>query len=79
MEKGLYADIFASITELDEAIDALAQRLAKSSPEAMALLKKAAWTGTDHWDELLEERAAMSGRLVLSDFTSNAIAQFKAK
>lgn len=79
LEKGLYADIFSSTEELDEAVDTLAKSLAKSSPEAMALLKKATWAGTDQWDELLEERAAMSGRLVLSDFTSNAIAQFKAK
>lgn len=79
MEKGLYADIFASITELDDAVSELADRLAKSSPEAMALLKKATWTNTDHWDDLLEERAAMSGRLVLSEFTAKAIAQFKGK
>ncbi|MCB0430657.1 MAG: enoyl-CoA hydratase/isomerase family protein [Flavobacteriales bacterium] len=76
-EKGLYIDIFANFIELDAAVQTLAGRLSTSSPEAMALLKKAMWTGTDHWDQLLEERAAMSGQLVLSDFTSNAIRQFK--
>lgn len=78
-EKGLYAEIFDDASALDEAVEALAKRLAASNPEAMALLKKVFWEGTDHWDELLMERAAMSGKLVLSDFTRNAINAFKAK
>ncbi len=45
----------------------------------MMLLKKVAWTGTDHWDQLLIERAEMSGKLVLSDFTVKAIEKFKQK
>ncbi len=78
-EKGLYAEVFADIAGLDQAVHTLAKRLAASNPEAMMLLKKAAWTGTDHWDTLLIERAEMSGKLVLSDFTVNAINQFKSK
>ena len=76
-EKGLYVDTFETILELDEAINILASKLAKSNPKAMALIKKAIWIGTDHWDKLLEERAEMSGKLVLSKFTSNAINKFK--
>ncbi len=76
---GLYAEVHATIAELDDAIDALANKLAKSSPEAMAELKKIFWRGTENWDTLLTERAAISGRLVLSNFTRNAIAQFKNK
>jgi methylglutaconyl-CoA hydratase len=45
----------------------------------MAEMKKTFWKGTDHWDELLKERAAISGKLVLSEFTRNAINKFKAK
>jgi methylglutaconyl-CoA hydratase len=78
-EKGLYAEIFDEINQLDEAIHQLAQRLSTSNPEAMMLLKKAAWQGTEHWDTLLIERAEMSGKLVLSDFTVNAINKFKTK
>jgi methylglutaconyl-CoA hydratase len=55
----------------------LAQKLAKSNPEAMKLLKQVFWQGTENWDELLLERAGMSGTLVLSDFTINAINSFK--
>ena len=76
---GLYAEIFDSSLEMDERIEELAIRLAKSNPEAMQMLKKAFWQGTEHWDELLAERASMSGKLVLSDFTVNAINQFKKK
>ncbi len=78
-QKGLFAETFENIQELDKAVHELAHRLANSNPEAMMLLKKAAWQGTDHWDTLLLERAEMSGKLVLSDFTVNAINKFKGK
>ena len=78
-EKGLYADIFSSVAELDNAIQSLAEKLSQSSPEAMSQLKKVMWEGTENWDTLLIERAEMSGRLVLSDFTKNYIEKFKAK
>ncbi len=78
-EKGLYAEIFDTADEMDAAINKLATTLSQSNPEAMQLLKKAFWKGTEHWDELLIERAAMSGKLVLSDFTRKAINKFKKK
>ena len=78
-EKGLYADIFSTVQELDKAVNELAQKLAQSSPEAMAQLKKVMWEGTGNWDTLLIERAEMSGRLVLSEFTKNYIEKFKLK
>jgi methylglutaconyl-CoA hydratase len=64
---------------MDAAVEARAVALAASNPEAMAKLKKIFWVGTEHWDQLLAERAAMSGTLVLSEFTRSAIARFKAK
>jgi methylglutaconyl-CoA hydratase len=45
----------------------------------MMEMKRIFWKGTEHWDKLLVERAAISGRLVLSDFTKNAIAKFKTR
>jgi methylglutaconyl-CoA hydratase len=77
-EKGLYAEIFKSTEELDKGVEVLANKLATSNPEAMELLKKIFWEGTENWDELLIKRAEMSGKLVLSDFTVNAINKFKA-
>ena len=78
-KKGLFTDVFESDEEMDKEIQKLAGRLAASNPEAMAMLKKVFWQGTDHWDELLAERAGMSGKLVLSEFTVNAINSFKKK
>jgi methylglutaconyl-CoA hydratase len=75
----LYSEIYKSVEELDDAVRHLADKLATSNPEAMAMLKKVFWKGTEHWDSLLDDRAAMSGKLVLSTFTSNAIEKFKSK
>jgi methylglutaconyl-CoA hydratase len=77
--KGLFAEVHESIENMDEAIFKLSNTLAHSSAEAMAEMKKIFWKGTEHWDDLLKERAAISGRLVLSDFTKKAIEKFKAK
>jgi methylglutaconyl-CoA hydratase len=78
-KKGLYTDVFDTEDEMDEEIQRLAERLSHSNPEAMAELKRVFWQGTGHWDELLFERAAVSGRLVLSEFTVKAINTFKKK
>src|SRR3984957_3679625 len=76
-EKGLYVNAYPTIVELDKAVDDIAARLAQSNPEAMALLKQVFWKGTEDWDKLLIERAEMSGKLVLSEFTRNFISKFK--
>lgn len=78
-EKGLYAELFNSTEEMDKGIQLLSGKLANSNPEAMAMLKKVMWQGTENWDTLLIERAGMSGKLVLSEFTINAINKFKGK
>lgn len=77
--KGLYAEVHQSIQNMDEAVYRLASSLAHMSPEAMAEMKKVFWKGTEDWDLLLKERAALSGRLILSDFTKSAIEGFKKK
>ena len=64
---------------MDAAINALAGTLAASNPDAMAEMKRVFWAGTEKWDALLAERARVSGKLVLSEFTRSAIAKFKGK
>lgn len=76
---GLYAEIYSDMPNVDEAISRIAGRLSKSNPEATLQLKKIFWEGTENWDTLLSERARISGQLVLSEFTKNAIAAFKKK
>jgi methylglutaconyl-CoA hydratase len=75
--KGLFANIYESIEEMDTAVEAFAKHLCTYNPEAMAEMKKIFWKGTDDWDNLLAERAAISGRLVLSDFTKKTLEKFK--
>lgn len=78
-QHGIYQQLFDDVASMDEALDTLAKKLAASSPEAMKELKRIFWEGTDHWDALLPMRAEISGRLVLSEYSKNAIAAFKAK
>ena len=74
--KGLYADVFENVEVLDEAVMTLAEYLASTNPEAQRMLKETFWEGCENWDELLEQRAEKSGRLVLSAFTKEALARF---
>jgi len=77
--KGLYSSVSESSEIMDEKINELIQKLANSNPDAMRELKEIFWAGTEYWDELLARRAEISGRLVLSEFTRNAIHAFKKK
>jgi methylglutaconyl-CoA hydratase len=77
--KGLYAEVHPTIEGMDESIHRLSNLLSHSNPDAMREMKKIFWKGTDHWDQLLIERAGISGRLVLSEHTKRAIEKFKTK
>lgn len=76
-QKGLFGRLFDAEEAMDDALTQLAHDIAASNPEAVAELRRIQWHGTDHWTSLLEERAELSGRLVLSEFTRSYIAEFK--
>lgn len=76
-EKGLYAQVFETREELDNEVAVLANKLASYNPEALAQMKKVLWEGTENWNKLLAERAEISGKLVLSDFTKQALEKFQ--
>jgi len=76
-QKGLYAKVFETIADMDNALLAFTEKLASYNPDALASMKKVLWEGTENWDTLLTERARISGTLVLSDFTKNALAKIK--
>ncbi|WP_027076434.1 enoyl-CoA hydratase/isomerase family protein [Maribacter antarcticus] len=76
-EKGLYAKVFEGIDALDKEIEFFTQKLSTYNPSALFEWKKALWNNTDHWDTLLPERAKITGSLVLSEFTRNALSKFK--
>lgn len=76
-QKGLYTHVFDTTDELDLDLKTTAERLCSYNPEAMKAMKKIFWQGTDDWDDLLENRAGISGQLVLSDFTKEKLKSFK--
>ncbi len=78
-EKGLYNEAFETVEQLDAYIAHFTGILVNSNPQAMRQLKQVFWQGCEEWGSLLAERAAISGRLVLSDFTKEAIVAFKNK
>jgi len=76
-EKGLYAKVFDSVKDLDAAVETLSEQLASYNAEALFAMKKLLWKNTENWETLLIENAEISGKLVLSDFTKNALSKFK--
>ncbi len=74
---GLYAEVYDSVEVLDEAVKSLAEKLSNYNLEALKEIKKVFWKGTDHWGALLKERAKISGKLVLSDFTKDTLKRFQ--
>jgi methylglutaconyl-CoA hydratase len=76
-EKGLYAKVFETQKELDYEVELLSEKLASYNPAALSEMKKSLWRGTENWNDLLAERSAVSGELVLSEFTKKALSKFK--
>ncbi len=77
-DAGLYANTYPTSDALDTAFEAFVQKTAQANPEATAGIKQRLWEGTENWDKLLDARAEMSGKLVLSAYTRKAIDSFKS-
>ncbi len=78
-EKGLYAKVFENIREMDQEIELFSSKISGYSTEGLTALKAVLWKGTEDWETLLPEYAALNGKLVLSEFTKNALKKFKNK
>ena len=76
-EKGLFSKVFDDMAALDKDLDFFVQKLSTYNPDALLEWKRALWKKTEHWDTLLKERAAITGQLVLSEFTRDALSKFK--
>lgn len=77
--QGLYAKVFDTMAELETSVESFVRQLAAANPDAVRQIKTNAWAGTDDWPTRLAERAAMSGRMVLSEHTRAAIGKFKGR
>ncbi len=76
-QKGLFTQVYETTEMLDEAVKTFAENLCTYNVEAMKEMKKMFWKGTEDWDNLLIERAKISGKLVLSEFTKETLKRFK--
>lgn len=78
-EKGLYQEVYTTLDEANEAFNSYINKTSLYNPLALVEIKKIIWGNCENWDSLLSERAAISGELVLSDFTKNALDAFRKK
>ncbi len=76
-EKGLYAKVSGSMKEMDKELDIFTSQLATCPTAALQAMKKTLWEGTEHWDQLLFQRAEKSGRLSLTPETKEILARIK--
>ena len=76
-EKGLFAEVYDTVEDMDIGILNLANKLVVSNPDSMRELKQVMWLGSENWDKLLTDRAKISGERVLSDFTRRTIQKLK--
>jgi len=76
---GLYSEVHTNLRDLDDSLQRLVNRLSQSSPEAVREIKKMFWQGTAHWEQLLPERAKISGRLVTTGWAQKAIVSLTTK
>ncbi|MEP6646577.1 MAG: enoyl-CoA hydratase/isomerase family protein [Saprospiraceae bacterium] len=71
--KGLFHEVFDTTTQLDAYLDHFCKNLLSSSPDALVAIKIMMWHDTEHWDDLLDQRAEISGSLVINETAQQAI------
>ena len=77
LNHGLYSQVFNSAAEMEGAVATFLTKMTSYPTQSLLEMKKVLWQNTAHWDTLLYQRAEISGKLALSDYTKNLISQFK--
>lgn len=73
MEHGLFNEVFHIIEAMDEQITGKIEELKSYSRAALTEIKKMMWSGSPEWNDLLEHRAEVSGRLVVNEESKEAL------
>ena len=76
-------DVYHSVSEniemMDEEISKFLEKLSARSSDALSLIKKVSWEGTEHFEELMPERILMSASLILEDSAKKNIEKIKER
>lgn len=75
----VYHSVSENIQEMDEKIAAFMNKLSERSADALALIKKVLWEGSEHFDQLMPERILMSASLILEDSAKENIGKIKER
>ena len=75
----VYHSVSENIQEMDGEIEAFMNKLSERSAEALALIKKVSWEGSEHFDQLMPERILMSASLILEDSAKENIQKIKER
>lgn len=73
----VYHSVSQNIELMDQEIETFLQKIATRSDEALALIKKVSWEGTEHFKQLMPERIHMSASLILEDSAKKNIEKIK--
>ena len=76
-------DVYHSVSEnieiMDAEINAFMEKLSTRSSDALALIKKVSWEGTEHFEQWMPERILMSASLILEDSAKENIGKIKER
>lgn len=78
-QHNIYHSVSDSIQEMDEKLEEFLKTLSGRSDDALALIKKVSWEGTDHFNDLMPARIHMSASLILEDSAKENIGKIKER
>lgn len=78
-EHNIYHSVSENIAEMDIKLDDFLQKLSTRSDDALALIKKVSWEGTDYFNMLMPDRIHMSASLILEDSAKKNIEAIKER
>ncbi len=76
-QHNIYHSVSETIAEMELKLGIFLDKLSARSDEALALIKKVSWEGTEHFEELMPERIHMSASLILEDSAKENIQKIK--
>lgn len=76
---GLYSDVFKTLDDLETALSAWIETITACDYEAIVANKSVCWGETQHWNELLFQRARLTGMLAMSKEVQQRLQKLKTK